>query len=261
MGRHHQGKVVLRVNRIAICVLLVISVAGCAGAQKKEEDAHKKAEFHYKMGSAYFESHEIPLALKELTNCLQLDPENKQAHYLLGFIYQGRRDYPKAISHYEEALRIDPQYHFARNNLGTVYLTMERWDDAIAEFEALLEEPLYPTPELAHNNLGWALLQRRSYQRALEHFKMATFLKPQMCLAHNNLGLTYISLQNHGEAMNSFGEAVRLCPQQYAEPHFHIGKMLAEAGDPNARSHFEACARIEPGTNLGRRCREYLSVR
>jgi hypothetical protein len=90
---------------------------------------------------------------------------------------------------------------------------------------------------------------------------MAVFLKPQLCLAHNNVGLTYQKLGNHDEAMVSFMEAVRLCPKQYAEPHFHIGKLMAEAGNPNARSHFEACARIEPGTNLGRRCREYLSVR
>jgi Tfp pilus assembly protein PilF len=241
---------------IAICVSL-----GCAGAQKKEEKLSEDAQFHYKMASAYFDSHEIPLAIKELTEALELDPDHKEAHYLMGFIYHGRRDYSKAIRHYQRALDIDPQYHFARNNLGTVYLATERWQDAVPQFEKLLEEPLYPTPELAHNNLGWALYQQGKYQRALEHFKMAAFLKPQLCLAQNNLGLTHKKMGNHDRAMEKFMEAVRLCPKQYAEPHFHIGKMMAEAGNPNARSHFEACARIEPGTNLGRRCREYLSVR
>lgn len=253
----------MRLNTLLLILLAAITLSlGCAGMQnKKEQESAEKAEFHYKMGSAYFESHEIPLAIKSLTESLAENPDHKQSHYLLGFIYQGRRDYTKAIRHYNEALRIDPKYHFARNNLGTVYLTMERWDDAIPEFELLLEEPLYPTPELAHNNLGWALYQSRQYQNALEHFKMATFLKPQLCLAHNNLGLTYQALRNDTEAFNSFGEALRLCPQQYAEPHFHIGKLLAEAGDRRARGHFEACVRLEPGTNLGRRCREYLSVR
>ena len=246
-------------------VLLLVAFAlasGCAGVQsKKTQEVTEQAEFKYKMGAAYFESHEIPLAIKSLTEALAQNPDHKQSHYLLAFIYQGRRDYTKSIHHYNEALRIDPKYHFARNNLGTVYLTMERWDEAATQFATLLEEPLYPTPELAHNNLGWAKYQRRRYQEALEHFKMATFLKPQLCLAHNNLGLTYQALQNNVEAFNSFGEALRLCPQQYAEPHFHIGKLLAEAGDARARSHFEACARLEPGTNLGRRCREYLAVR
>ncbi len=242
---------------LLLCVALAVA---CAGGQKPAEEK-KKVDFHYKMAAAYFESREIPLALKELTTVLELEPDHRDGHYLMGFIYQGRRDYPKAINHYRSALETDPKYHFARNNLGTVYLTMERWDEASEQFGLLLEEPLYPTPELAHNNLGWALYQQRKYQRALEHFKMATFLKPQMCLAHNNVGLTFLEIGNEQEAMNAFGEAVRLCPRQYAEPHFHIGKMLAEHGDPSARSHFEECARLEPGTNLGRRCREYLTVR
>lgn len=245
-----------------ILVIIAVSLAlGCAGAQKKQEKATEDANFHYKMAAAYFESHEIPLAIKELTDTLELNPDHKKAHYLMGFIYHGRHDYPKAIRHYQRALEIDPKYHFARNNLGTVYLATERWAEAAEQFEKLLDEPLYPTPELAHNNLGWALYQRGKYQRALEHFKMAVFLKPQMCLAHNNLGLAQQKLGNGSQAMDEFMEAVRLCPKQYAEPHFHIGKMMAEAGNPNARSHFEACARIEPGSNLGRRCREYLTVR
>lgn len=247
--------------RILVIIVMSLSV-GCAAAQKqKEEKLTEDAEYHYKMASAYFDSHEVPLAIKELTEALELDPNHKEAHYLMGFIYHGRRDYPKAIRHYRAALKTDPQYHFARNNLGTVYLATERWPEAAEQFEKLLEEPLYPTPELAHNNLGWALYQRGKHKRALEHFKMAVFLKPQMCLAHNNLGLTHQEMGNGNRAMDAFMEAVRLCPKRYAEPHFHIGKIMAESGNPDARSHFEACARIEPGSNLGRRCREYLTVR
>lgn len=244
-----------------LALTLIVSASACAGGQKVDDKQAKQVDFHYKMAAAYFETHEIPLAIRECLKTLELDPNHRDANYLMAFIYHGRRDYPKAIAHYQKVLEVDPSYHFARNNLGTVYLELSRWDDAREQFEALLDEALYPTPELAHNNLGWALFQRRKYDDALEHFKMATFLKPQMCLAHNNTGLAYQELGNLSEAMHSFQEAVRLCPQQYAEPHFHIGKLLAEAGNPQALEHFEACARIEPGSNLGRRCREYLSMR
>jgi Tfp pilus assembly protein PilF len=250
----------MTINRYLLTLFIALAL-GCAGAQKKEQTKEDKADFHYKMAAGYFESHEIPLAIKEATAVFEIDPTHRDTHYLLGFIYQGRRDYPKAIDHYQQVLKADPKYHFARNNLGTVYLLLERWDDAALEFEQLIEEPLYPTPELAHNNLGWALYQRRKYNRALDHFKMATFLKPQMCLAHNNTGLVYQKLGNHNEAMHEFREAVRLCPNQYAEPHFHIGKMLAETGNPEALQHFQKCADLEPGSHLGRRCREYLAVR
>lgn len=245
---------------ILFMILLLLTTSSCAGAQKTEK-VEEKADFHYKMAAGYFESREIALAIKESHTALEIDPNHREAHYLMAFIYHGRRDYPKAIKHYQRVLEIDPKYHFARNNLGTVYLQTERWEDARGQFELLLEEPLYPTPELAHNNLGWALFQGRDYGRALEHFKMATFLKPQLCLAHNNSGLALQQLGNASEAMYSFREAVRLCPQEYAEPHFHIGKILAETGNPDARQHFEACVRIEPSSTLGRRCREYLTMR
>lgn len=250
-----------RTAHAAALLLIAMALSACSGAQTKEDDAQKKADFHYKMAAGYFESHEIPLAIKEAHAALQLNPDHRDANYLMAFIYQGRRDYTKSIAHYQKVLEIDPQYHFARNNLGTVYLALERWNDASEQFEALLEEALYPTPELAHNNLGWALYQRNSFADALRHFKMATFLKPQMCVAHNNTGLAYQAVDNGREAIHAFEEALRLCPQNYAEPHFHLGKMMVEAGHPDARMHFEACAQIEPGSNLGRRCREYLSMR
>ena len=243
-----------------IVLVLFFSMSACGAAQKKEEKAKKQIEFHYKMGAGYFQSREIPLAIKELTHTLELDPEHYEAHHLLGFIYMGRRDYAKAMKHFNETLRIKPDYHIARNNLGTLYLAMERWRDASSEFEVLIEEPLYPTPELAHNNLGWARYNLRKYKDALESFRMATFLKPEMCLAHNNMGLTFEKLGNTSEAVRSYEEAIRLCPNNYAEPHLHVGKIKQEAGDPNAVNHFRRCVELERTSNLGRRCREYLGI-
>lgn len=234
---------------------------GCGASQKKkDQDTKKKVDWQYQMGAAYFESHEIPLAIRALTQTLELDPKHEKANHLLGFIYMGRRDYTKAEKYFRKALEVNPKFHSARNNLGTLFLAMERWRDGIKEFESLIEEPLYPTPELAHNNMGWALLNLRKPRKAMEHFKLAIFLKPQMCLAHNNLGIVNETLGFGTDALHEWNEAVRLCPTNYAEPHFHLGKALQERGDPTARSHFERCSELEPMSNLGRRCREYLGA-
>lgn len=247
---------------IWLAVVLLLSVAvttGCAtGSEEKTEEQTKGADWHYKMAQGYFGSHEIALAIRELTVALEMDPGHAEAHHLLGFIYMGRRDYPKATRHFNSALKTDPEFHTARNNLGSVYLATERWRDAIEQFELLLEEPLYGTPELAHNNLGWAYYNLRKHPRAIEHFKMAVFLRPQMCLGHNNLGLAQIEVGANLEAFESFNEAIKHCPDNYAEPHFHLGKLLTKAGDGRAATHFEKCAKIQPSSTLGRRCREYI---
>lgn len=237
--------------------------AGCASMQhnKEQEQKTKDAKWHYEMGAGYFESHEIPLAIRELHKAIEMKPDLYKAHHLLGFIYMGRREYAKSIQHFKETLRIKPDYHFARNNLGTVYLAMERWREAAEIFEQLLEEPLYTTPELAHNNLGLAYFNLRKYSKALEHYKMATFLKPQMCLAYNNMGRVHEEMGNTLEAKSQYQKAIRKCPNNYAEPHFNLGKLLQQQGLPEAQAHFQRCQQIEPESNLGERCRQYLQVR
>lgn len=246
----------------AMSVGAVAALGGCAGTQEKDEKKTiKDADWHYKMGAGYFESREIPLAIRELHKSLEMNPKQYEAHYLLGFIYMGRHDYTKSIQHYKEALKLKPDYLFAKNNLGTVYLATERWREAAKIFQELLEEPLYTTPELAHNNLGWAYFNLREYSKAIEHFNMAIFLKPQMCLAYNNLGRTYEAMSRYDKAERQYRKALRKCPNNYAEPHFHLAKLLQQRGDPRAQAHFKKCLEIQPDSNLADRCRQYLQVR
>ncbi len=246
----------------AMAVGSVAVLSGCAGAQeKKDKKQIENADWHYKMGAGYFQSHEIPLAIRELHTSLKMKPKQFKAHYLLGFIYMGRHEYTKSIQHYKASLKYKPDFLFAKNNLGAVYLATERWRDAAKIFRELLEEPMYTTPELAHNNLGWALFKLRRYQKAIEHLKMAIFLKPQMCLAYNNLGQVYEAMHQPDKAETQYRKALRKCPENYAEPHFHLAKLMQRRGDPGARRHFKKCAQIQPDSNLADRCRQYLQVR
>jgi len=248
-----------------LCAVLLLSGAatgGCAGPDsQKKESGVKDAEWHYKMGVGYFENHKIHPAIRSLHNALEMDPEMAEAHFLLGFIYSGRKKYHKAIEHYKKAVDRKEDYFKAKNNLGSVYLSMERWRAAADLFEGLIEESMYPTPELAHNNLGWAHYNLRNYDKALKHLKMAVFLKPGMCLAYNNLGLTHGELGNVAQAKDKFRKAIRKCPDSYAEPHFNLAKILQREGNPRAKQHFEKCVRLKPESNLGNRCRQYTDVR
>lgn len=242
-------------------VLFFFCIAmGCVTASnEKKEDMTKTADYSYKLGVGHFEAHQIPLAIRQLTVALERDPKHARAHYLMGYIYMGRRGYTKAIKHFKSSIAAKENFHDAKNALGATYLAMERWRDAEKIFAALLEEPLYGSPELAHNNLGWVHYNLRRYPRAIEHFKMAIYLQPQMCLGHNNLGLVYDKVKKYGMALRQYRKAIELCPHNYAEPHFNLGKLLQQNGDPQAHLHFKRCVDIKPDSNLGERCRQYLN--
>lgn len=247
---------------VVLWSLALVIWSGCAIVQSsnQEDEPHEQAQWHYEMGNGYFESNDITHAIGELTKALEYDPDHADAHHLLGFIYMGRRDYRRATRHFRETLRIDPTYHAARNNLGSVYLAMERWEDAAGEFQLLLDEPLYRTPELAHNNLGWAYYNMGRHAEALEHLRMAAYLAPEMCLADNNKAQVYEEMGNISYAKRHYRRAIEKCPREYQEPHFHLGRLLQNEGDPLAVDHFERCIELRSQNDLAERCRQYLEV-
>jgi tetratricopeptide (TPR) repeat protein len=135
---------------------------------------------------------------------------------------------------------------------------MKDWGTAVEYFKRLLEKPLYKTPYLAHNNLGWALYNLSRYDEAKRHYDMAIFLNPKMCLAHNNAGRLFAHTGDTKQALKHFDKAVDLCPN-YAEPHYFLGRIHAALSAPKqARKHYTRCAKIAPEAPYGRRCSEAL---
>ena len=135
---------------------------------------------------------------------------------------------------------------------------MKDWGTAVAYFTRLLEKPLYKTPYLAHNNLGWALYNLGHYDEAQRHYDMAIFLNPKMCLAHNNAGRLFAHTGDTARALEHFEKAIDLCPN-YAEPHYFLGRIHAALSAPKrAREHYARCAKISPEAPYGRRCSEAL---
>lgn len=254
---------VQKARLVALCIaLLLCALTACTGAQNKPKtlDDIQDADWYYQSGAGYFEGKQVPLAIRDLHIALDKDPKHVQAHYLLGYIYMGRRQYNKSVQHFKAALDQEPNFHDAINSLGAAYLALGRWHEALELFERLIEEPLYTSPELAHNNAGWAYYNLKEYSQALQHFQMSVFLKPQFCLGYNNLGLAQVATKQPQEAVRSYRKAIELCPANYAEPHFHLAKVYQDYGEmAEARAHFTRCTELASGTPIGDRCREYLS--
>lgn len=247
-------------NRLLVLVAFALLVA-CSGTQARDEIAAEQSNFHYQLGIGYFEEREIPLAIRELNEAIEIDPENDNAIFLLAFIFQGRRDYVEAERLYLRVTEVNPDRMDVRNNLGTVYLEQGRWEEAAERFRELTRMPTYQTPGHAHNNLGWALYQMGDLRGALEQFELAVMFQPDMCLAYNNQGLMYEELGNIASAQRAYERAIRGDCTSYQEPMFRLGALLAvyELDLPRAIELFEECYDVSPESTFGMRCAEYLS--
>ena len=173
---------------IRFCLLFCLALSGCMlGAVEKNT---RLSDIHHRLGVNELHNGRAHLALKELLLSLKHDPENADAHYTLAFLFQGRRDFDKAIEHLKQALALRADFADAHNNLGTVLLELGRIDEAIASFKRALGILAYPTPYLAHGNIGWALYKRGDLRNAVirrPHTSAAAMISSRLVPGFGNL--------------------------------------------------------------------------
>jgi len=74
----------------------------------------------------------------------------------------------------------------------------------------------------AHYNLGVAYGKSGMYREAMEAYKQAIRIKPDYAEAHYNLGVIYSKSGMYREAMEAFNQAIRIKPD-YAKAHYNLG--------------------------------------
>ena len=248
-------RMIKAVMSVLIGALLATSAVACGPSG---QDLTSKADYHYKLANNLFYDENPQSAMAELYRALEYDQNHAKSHHLLGFIFFGRRDFPRALRHMERAVELSPDFDIAVANLGNLMLAMGEWERAIPYFQRLLNKPLYRTPYLAYNNIGWANYRMDRYEEAIKQYEMAIFMNPKFCLGHNNLGRVRAHLGDTNEALDAFGKAIELCPK-YAEPHYFMGRIyLALNAQDEALKHFQTCRKLAPDTPYGKKCTEAL---
>ncbi|NUN15613.1 MAG: tetratricopeptide repeat protein [Myxococcales bacterium] len=243
-----------RVFVLGAAIWCVLFAGGCPSTTEKSNQ--DKAEFHYQLANNAFYAKNPMEAISELYRAIDFDARHRNSLHLLGFIYFGREEFTEAERYFRAALEVDPGFYEARANLGALYLAGSRWQEAIDVLMPLVEDKLYPTPHLVQNNIGYAYQHLGKFEQAEKHYKIAVFLKPEMCLAHNNIGQLYAETGRIDLAVRAFDRAISRCPN-YVDPYFHLGVIYNNSGQLDvARQSFQKCYELGPETPLGQKCSE-----
>ena len=80
----------------------------------------------------------------------------------------------------------------------------------------------YELMVLSNYNIGNAYVDLGEYKKAIDAYKQAIELNPELSKPHNNLGLAYAASDQPAAAVAEFKEAVQLKPD-FAEAHFNLG--------------------------------------
>jgi Tfp pilus assembly protein PilF len=200
----------------------LLSSAGCKSGTD-DEVQRLRARATYEQGLGHLSEKRVSLGLSTIQEAVRLDPEAALYRNTLGVVFLHYLGKPaEAQAEFEKALAIDPSYAEAQTNLGIALSEQGRWADAVAAYRKALSMPIYPTPEIAYANLGWAYLNLEKLKEAEEAYRTAVQLQPKFAQAYYFLGVVLEREGLRGEAKAAFRTARDL------DPDSPLGKKAAE---------------------------------
>jgi tetratricopeptide (TPR) repeat protein len=132
----------------------------------------------------------------------------------------------------------------AHNNLGYALLQKGGVDEAIVHFQKALQ--INPDYAEAHNNLGNALLQKGQVDEAIAQYQKTLQIKPERAEVHNNLGYALLQKGSVDEAIVHFQKALHINPD-FAKAHYNLGNALLQKGQVDeAITHYQKALQINP---------------
>ncbi len=136
----------------------------------------------------------------------------------------------------------------AHNNLGNALLRMDRVGEAIDQYRQALS--IRPDLAEAHFGLGNACVQSGKINEGIAQYEQAVRANPDYAEAHCNLGNALLQAGRIQEAIPHYQEALRIEPD-YARAHCNFGNALLQANQPlEAIRHYEEAVRIDPNYAL-----------
>ncbi|MHC4158430.1 MAG: sulfatase-like hydrolase/transferase [Planctomycetota bacterium] len=191
---------------------------------QSREDPKDLIDFHLANASA-----DILIAMEEYDKAknicnrmLEERPHFIEIHRYLGKIAFQEDDMSAAVDHYSKYLdyvvgqqgagliKADPQIEMAHVELGQALLQLEKLEQAMVHFDQVLQLNL-DNPKLYYR-IGNALNNVAKFKEALEHYNKALTIDPNSPQVHSNLGAVLLKMGKYNAAVASFKQALRLEP-------------------------------------------------
>jgi tetratricopeptide (TPR) repeat protein len=152
-----------------------------AATREAEEAIHLAPDVaftHYALAYILYHRDHLKQAEAAIQQALELAPWDADYHALLASIRLNQRRWPDALAAAEQGLLFDAEHTGCVNVRAMALVKLGRR----AEAGATIGEALRRDPEeaLTHANQGWTLLEQNQPQKAMEHFREALRLEPNL---------------------------------------------------------------------------------
>ena len=163
---------------------------------------------HLVLGRCYFEKKQFDVALQVFRDLLELNPENIEARFHAAVCEFNLGALDSAEKDFIQVVTADPNHTYANKHLGFIYQAKGEVGQALDAFERVIEQS--PKDLEAHGKLGFLLAQQSRIPEAITHFEKVVELDPQNASAYHNLGLGYLKQNLQNLAAKAFARACQL---------------------------------------------------
>jgi len=216
------------------------------GLEQYLHDHDSSAKAHYDLGYAFFRTHQVGGAVRELSKSLQLngqdaqahkilglvctfvgrydlaeteleaaaklEPDSPEIHYFLGRIYYTRQVFPMALKEFQTAIQLNPAYMKAYGNLGLVMEVLGKNDEAVRDYTtaAQINETQHLKSPWPFEFLSAHYNRDREPGQAIEYAQRALQMDPKCDLAYYDLAKAYQAQSEWQKAIDAAQRAIAI---------------------------------------------------
>lgn len=186
---------------------------------------------------------------KHLKNVIQIHPEFSDAHYELAQLYKKQKDFSKAIESVNRAIDYKPNDPTYLELLGSLYYEVDSVNQATQVLNSSIKiDSQNPHVFLMLGNI--AIFKHNDADSALEYFKKAVELDPDITNGLINLGNTYAMLGDYEDAIKTYKKEL-LFRENSVNALMNLGRIYSLMGDTlSANDVFNKARQINPELEL-----------
>lgn len=193
---------------------------------------------------------QIETAIERFTRLVEAQPNSAEAQANLGSAYAKEKRWQDAIASYTKAIKLNPQFAGAYRNLAKVFeQTTQEKKAADCWYQVLMLEPQKAKVQ-QHLQIGKRLQELGELQPAVNCYRQALRLQPNLAEAYHCLGSLLLEQGQQETAIAVYQQAVRSNPQD-GESWYHLAEILAVQGKwEEAKKLYQKAIEVDAGFDL-----------
>lgn len=165
-------------RNVALLGAMAVLAACTSSNPNRPIDPKEAASANVRLGTAYLQQGNLPLAKEKLEKAEKQDPRSFEVQYAMALLSEQLNQPSEAEKHYQSALKLAPNNAGVTNAYAVFLCRNEKIDQALKLFDTTMRDPLYATPWVSATNAAICLRSDKRNADAVPYLERAIAQRP-----------------------------------------------------------------------------------